>query len=154
MAENRLPAGSREKPLILFGHDVGVARWAANELGIEGFGACTALGVVLEDNLIAGVVYHNYRDTNIEMSIATLSPRWASRNTLFCIFAYPFNQLGVKRVTCLIDTLNESCINLVERLGFTHEGTLREAHPNGDAEIYGMLKAECRWLKNEQKIQT
>lgn len=133
---------------VLLGYDKEVAEWVRQRLAMDsGFGECAAIGVVLTGKLIAGVVYHNYRHPNIEVSIASISPRWATKTTLKLLFDYPFNQLNCKRITGLVDSENQPVRAFDERLGFIHEGTLREAHPNGDAEIYGMLKHECRWIK-------
>lgn len=144
MAKNGLPAESRTQ--LVVGFDAEVAEWVRRHLDADGFGPCTALGFAKDGQLIGGVVYHAYRPPNIEMSIATISPDWCSRKGLKAIFEYPFNQLGCKRVTALCDSTNAKAINLVERLGYQHEGTLRQGHPDGDAEIYGMLASECRWL--------
>ena len=124
-----------------------MAEWVKNELGMAtGFGQCTAIGVVHEDKLIAGVVYFCYRHPNIEMAVAAISPKWATKRTLKVLFNYPFNQLKCNRVTVLVDSDNSEVRKFDERLGFVREGTLREANPTGDAEIYGMLKSECRWI--------
>lgn len=149
MVEDRLSAGSGSKPLIVFGQDYKVAHWVSNQLGSDGFGpigSYVALGAVVGNDLIGGVVYHNLRGKTIEVSLATTSPKWANRTTLKIFCKYPFIQLDCKRVTALVDTTNKQCRDFVERMGFVHEGTLREAHPSGDAEVYGLLKTECRWL--------
>lgn len=131
---------------VLIGHDEYVARWVERQLGVETLGQSSALGFVLGDELIGGAVYHNYRSPNIEVSLATTSPLWANRKTLYCGFHYPFNLLGCKRITLLVDSTNQKSISLVERLGFVREGLMREARPNDDLLVYGMLKSECKWL--------
>lgn len=112
----------------------------------SGFGDCTAIGVVRGGEIIAGIVYYCYRHPNIEMAIAATDPAWCTRKVLKYGFDYPFNQLGCNRITVLVDSENQPVRAFDERLGFVHEGTLRQAHPNGDAEVYGMLKSECRWI--------
>lgn len=155
MGENRLQAGAGHSAVsLLLGYDREVAEWVRQQLRMSGgFGECVAMGIVADDQLIAGVVYHNWRPPGIEMSIASLNPRWCNRRILYHLFNYPFNQLGVARITGLVDSSNKSARDFDERLGFVHEGTLRKAHPNDDAEIYGMLREECRWINGKQKQQ-
>ena len=149
MAENGLQSGAGHKPVtLLYGHDGAVAEWVRRELGMSSdFGPSVAIGAVYNDKLIAGVIYYCYRHPNIEMAVAAISPRWANKTTLKGFFDYPFNQLGCNRVTVLVDSDNEQVKRFDERLGFVYEGTLRKANPNGDADIFGMLKEECRWIK-------
>lgn len=131
----------------MYGYDAEVSEWVRNELAMTAsFGDCAAIGVVCNNKLIAGVVYFCYRHPSIEMAVAATSPRWANKRTLKAFFDYPFNQLKCHRVTVLVDSDNMDVRRFDERLGFIREGTLREANPNGDAEIYGMLKHECRWI--------
>lgn len=149
MDTNRLPDRAKHNAVtLLLGHDKEVAAWVQWQLGMDsGFGECTAIGIMQGNDLIAGVVYYSYRHPNIEMAVASTSPAWATRTTLRELFNYPFNQLKCSRITVLVDSENQPVRAFDERLGFVHEGTLRQAHPNGDAEVYGMLKNECRWIK-------
>ena len=50
------------------------------------------------------MVFHNYdaRAGDIEVVIAAESPRWASREVFHTAFAYPFLQLGCRRVTARV----------------------------------------------------
>jgi RimJ/RimL family protein N-acetyltransferase len=132
---------------LLYGYDKEVAFWVAEQLGVSGWlGDYRAIGVIRGGKLIAGVVYYAYRHPNIEMAVAAIDPQWATRKNLKAFFSYPFIELGCKRVTGLVDTDNRHARKIDERLGFVHEATLKDAHPNGDAEIYRMLKTECRWI--------
>ena len=148
MVEDGLQAGSRHEPVkLLVGYDAEVAQWVENQLGVYNFGKCTAIGMAHEGKLIAGVVYFIYRPPSIEMAIASISRKFCTRTVLRHVFDYPFNQLNCKRITVMVNSKNHAVRKFDERLGFVHEGTLRDAHPNDDAEIYGMLKNECRWIK-------
>lgn len=111
-----------------------------------GFGDSAAIGVCRGTEFIAGIVYYCYRHPNIEMAIASTTPKWATKTTLRAAFDFPFNQLGCNRVTALVDIDAAATRRFDERLGFVQEGILREAHPNGDAVVMGMLKNECRWI--------
>lgn len=133
--------------MMIYGHNREIAAWVAQKIGIDDFGECVAIGLAKEGKIICGVVYNNYRDGNIEMSIATTDPRWATRRTLNAFYAYPFIQLGCRRVTVIIR--NQSIVTFLKRLGHVYEGTVRQCFSNGDdGHIYGMLKSECRYLRN------
>jgi len=64
------------------------------------------------------------------------------------LFSYPFNHLGVIRLTAFIRKNNRKSRSLVERLGFKLEGV----HPLAIARkytglSYGMTRDQCRWIK-------
>ena len=149
---------------LLFDHDEEVANWVMDKLPIQPkgrtFGAYRSIGVLYKGDLVAGVVYNSLTDDmrDCHMTIASSSPHWAGRLVLRALFDYPFNQLGVARVTATTNQKNKKSKDLLKRLGFMHEGCIRYYYnPNEGALIYGMLKSECKWIedtvKNGQPIQ-
>jgi RimJ/RimL family protein N-acetyltransferase len=130
----------------LVGYDEEVAQWVSDQLKSGSFGDCKAIGMVYEGKLIAGVVFFCYRPPTVEMSIASISKKFCTKTVLRNVFDYPFNQLNCKRITITVDANNAQARQFDERLGFVCEGILKDAHPNGDAAIYRMLKSECRWI--------
>lgn len=134
-----------------------VTRWVEMKLGMQLDRPSTAIGVAIGDMPIAGVVYTRYLEDphdatprSIEMSIASVSPKWCTRRTLYQFFKYPFRDLKVGRVSVTIHRKNKKTRKLVERLGFVYEGKGRRAWPTGgDAVVYSMLPHECRWIDNE-----
>ncbi len=136
---------------LIRGWDAAVARWVGDRLDIKEFGPFyRAVGIANDCELIGGVVYNNYRHPNIEMTIATATPRWCSRSILRILFWYPFNTFDCRRVTAVTESTNQPARAFLCRLGFHEEGTMRRAFPSGaDAAIYGMLREECRWLGEE-----
>ena len=140
---------------LIYGHDRAIANWVSDKLKMSGewMGDHVAIGVIKNNQLIAGVVYYAYRWPNIEMACASESPRWLNKKNLFAFFKYPFYQLGCKRVTSIVDVDNERAIKFNEKLGFIRECTLKDANPSGDAHLYRMLIDECKWLKYGLKIK-
>lgn len=132
-----------ENPAII----EGMCRWTGIRIGAS-FDPATAKGIsVLSKNGAATVLYTDYRKVDIRMHVAGVG-RWLSRTALAVWFGYPFQELGVRRVTGLVARKNKKARQLNEDLGFTLEGKLREAMENGDdMMLYGMLRKECRWLK-------
>lgn len=148
------PAGVlRSATQIILGWDVAVAEWVRTRVPdpVADWGSCVAIGVTLNDELIAGIVFNNLRWPSIEASIASTTPRWCSRRNLAAIFAYPFGQLDCRRVGAVTGVTNQPARAFLCRLGFREEGICRCALPNGDAAIYGMTEAECRWLSPGRK---
>ena len=138
-----------------------VKAWVAKRIGINGFGTSTAIGVQQNGQLIAGAVFHDYRPKNgqIEASIASDSPRWATRSVLYSLFAYPFIQCDANRLLVTCDESNDKAMKMNKQLGFTPEGILRQMYYPNDAIIFGMLKDECKWIikkeiSNGQKFKT
>lgn len=125
--------------------------WVASRLGLAAdvFEPATAIGIVEGERLIAGVVYHGYRPDPgaIEASLASVSPRWCTRAVLRAIFAYPFEQLRVRRLQAVVERKDRHTRDIVMRLGFKYEGIARRFLPGAkDAAVYSMLQGECRWI--------
>lgn len=138
--------------MLLYGADKNVCEWVSLQLFKEpdGFSdLAVGIGVILQGRIIAGVIYDRYiPDLTIEMSVASVDKRWATRHNLKAFFMYPFIELGLKRVQTLCSAKEEDTMRFNQRLGFKQEGYHRQAWPmGGDAVSFGMLKDECVWIK-------
>lgn len=132
---------------VLYGEDETVGRFVMERacVSIRDF---SALGVVRDGQLVAGVIWHNYRGHDIEATIASDTPNWAFPSTLRRLFAFPFVQLGVVRVTSIVSRENKVSQRFCEGLGFQLEGVCRRGMDGKtDAMIYGCLRGECRVLR-------
>lgn len=95
--------------------------------------------VLRDKKLCAAVAYYDFRTTDIMCAFASDNPRWATRQTVNALLAYPFVQLKVFRVSALIPQTNKKSRKLCRGLGFVEEGKLRKADQNGrDLMIYGL----------------
>ncbi|MEM8791023.1 MAG: GNAT family protein [Pseudomonadota bacterium] len=136
---------------VLFGADKLVSDWVAERLEYDEFHQnARALGVIREGNIVAGVVYYDFNQSNIFGAIAAVEgSRWADRGTLFRIFEYPFDQLRVNRITCVIAESNTKSMKLCTQMGFRfearHEGA---AHDGGAMISMRMFRDDCRWISN------
>lgn len=88
----------------VYGHDQVIAGFVASLIPHcrRGFGQhCKAVGVIRDDRLIAGIVWHNWDPDAaiIEISGAAL-PRsnWLTRETIRRMYGYPFLQCGCQMV--------------------------------------------------------
>ena len=63
-----------------------------------------------------------------------------------CILTYAFDELGLHRIEAVVDDLNERSKRLLRKLGFTHEGTLRQRFffrdRFWDEHYFGLLNTE------------
>lgn len=149
---------------VLTGHDAGVADWVARQIPImaakvarepfgKAFGPSTAIGVINEDGwLIGGVVYHGYDPDfrSIEMSFASASSRWLTRDIISVLLGYPFDQLGCIRVTGATPKRSAAARRFVDKFGFKREGVIRKGFGSDDAIISGLMKSEweqSRWRR-------
>ena len=137
---------------VLFGADALVAELVRTRMPFTrpSFGPCTALGVVKNNTLVGGVVYHNFVGFNLEVSLAFDDPRWCSRATLRTLFNYPFNQLGCVRITCITSKKNKKTRRLCEGVGWKLEGIHAKAYDGVETAVsYGMLREDCKWIKEK-----
>lgn len=97
------------------------------------------------------VIYSDFHESvpDLKMDCAG-EGAWLSREALRVFFAYPFLELGCRRVTTIVAKKHKRARKFNERLGFIQEGVCRKAAPGGkdNAIIYGMLQEECRWIGN------
>ena len=139
-----------------------VVEWVAkrtNEFG--NFGCATGIGWRKDGGkmagkwrengeIVAGVAYAEWNGPNVVCHIASDgSKRWLTREYLWTIFDYPFNQLGCKRITVCIGQGNSNSRRFVEHLGFVQEASLSGAHPTGDLLIYRMFREGCKWISHD-----
>ncbi|MCK5446165.1 MAG: GNAT family N-acetyltransferase [Rhodospirillaceae bacterium] len=110
--------------MLVYGEDEFVSEWVAGLIPhVSSFGPCSAIGVVSNDKLLAGVVYHDYQpmfDT-IQLSIAAVSPMWARKENIRGLLEYPFENLGCYRVWTAVPIDNEKALKVNAHIGFHKE---------------------------------
>jgi hypothetical protein len=100
-----------------------------------------------EDEILAVTVYTRFSKYNCEMSIATSGKRnWASRFFLRACYSYPFIQLGMTRVTAVVEEDNEKSLKMCKQLGYVEEGRLKSWFGEKDGILFRMTKGESKWL--------
>lgn len=133
--------------MIIFDVDA-IGAWMASKVdGMEYHpGTATGIGRVKDGRIVAGVIYTEWNGANVMAHIAA-EPGGVNRRFLSIICDYPFNQLGVKRITGVVASSNTAARKFDEHLGFELEAILQDAHPDGDLLIYKMTADKCRWLR-------
>lgn len=106
---------------LLYGYSDEIAAWVADRIPhANAFsGPYTAIGVVSGDNLLAGVVFHEYQPDygNIQVSMAADSPMWARPEIIAELLAYPFGQLRCWMLYTLIPHDNAPALKVNEHIG-------------------------------------
>lgn len=133
----------------LYGHSETVSKFVASLIpGMErGFGECTAIGVLDEENrLIGGVVYHNYNPEAgiIEFSGASLSRKWYGRHMLEVFFSYPFDQLKCQMVITRNSEKNTRLHRQLKVYGFTLYRIKRGRGRNEDEMLWTLTEEDWR----------
>lgn len=125
-----------------------VVAWVAAQMKRgEGYGLSTGIGLEENGDLIAGVVYNEFNGVNLCAHIAGVGKRWMTREYLWTIFDYAFNQCKVKRVTGFVEDENIAALRLDKKLGFKYEGRLKDAYVNGDILILVCRREDAqKWL--------
>ncbi len=128
-----------------------LCKWAGDILDREFDDKCKTIAIENNGKIIAVILYYNYTGDDVEMAIASRSPKWITRKILRIGFRYPFCQLGCSRVTGRVEADDHKVLEIDKRLGFVVEGTVRKALKGKDIIILGMLKDECRWIHGKEK---
>lgn len=141
---------------VLYGADLAVAEWVGQQ--IEGYvmtPGATALGVIRQGRLVAGVVYERFNGFHVEASIAAAhGASWADRSTLFKLFHYPFHQLGADAITVTVPGSNLPSLNLALKLGFEPQAYVAFAAPDGSPLIVlQQFRNTCRWVNRDGQRQ-
>ena len=89
-----------------------------------------------------GVAFHCFRAHDLEISIASGHAHVGLEKTFARLYAYPFRQLGVARITCITGRKNKP-VRRLARLGASTGAPRR----GWDAMSYGLLRDDCRWLQ-------
>ena len=122
----------------------GLRAWIEQRVPEYKSGATTiCVGVEREGRLVAAVAWDGWRGTSVEATIAADSPRWATRQTIASLLAYPFGQLACQRVSAFVRKGNKISRRFVEGIGFVLEGRLRAAGPNLETVLlYGLVRSD------------
>jgi RimJ/RimL family protein N-acetyltransferase len=126
-----------------------VAAWVALQVGCDehAWAQYTTLGLEKEGELVAGVVFESFTGTAANIHVAGVGKYWMNRALLFATFDYAFRQLGLKRLTGLVEAANEHALAFDLHLGFEIEARMVDAVPSGDVIILRMTPDNCRFLE-------
>lgn len=128
-------------------NDKRTVEFVTKENGITDGQIHSSIGLERDGEIVAGIVYCDFSGSNIFLHVASKpGVNWISRGLLKLVFGWPFNGLGVKRITGLVPESNTRAVKLDEHLGFKREARLEDIFPEGALLIFGMRREECRFL--------
>lgn len=126
----------------------GVAQWVSDILRINlDMRVSEGVGWGTQRELFCGIAYTGWNGPNVWFHVAIV--RGARMTPTFWAAAmdYPFNQLGVKRISGLIDERNADSRAFATHMGARVEGVLQDATDSGNLILYGLLKKDAqKWL--------
>jgi len=132
-----------------------VGQWVANIIGI-GYLAnrSQAIGLEKDGEIIAGVIYEHYTGRSIMCHMAF--PNRITPKFINAIFDYAFNICKVEKIIGFTPAGNVKAQKLVEKMGFSTEGRIKDAYHDGDMMLNTMAKQNCRYLgkRYEQNLNT
>lgn len=101
-----------------------------------------------DGKIVGAVVFDTWSDGDcLTHVVSDGGRRWFTREFCTRAMAYPFVQVGTRRITAVVSEHNAPSLALCRKFGWTQEGRLREAGPNGeDMIVFGLLRRECRWI--------
>lgn len=93
-----------------------------------------------------GFALCGYLGAAMSVHMAGRDPRWCSRDLLWMVFDYAFNQLGLRKLVAPVASTNTIALEQDLRAGFRLEARIRDAYPDGDLLLLTMTRENCRWL--------
>jgi hypothetical protein len=101
-----------------------------------------------DGKLLGGVIYDGFTGNCIFMHQGGFEKNWLTKDMLWVVFDYPFNQLGVGKVCGTIRSSRKELLAFNERLGFIEECRVKDAYaPGDDMIVLSMTPERCRWLR-------
>jgi RimJ/RimL family protein N-acetyltransferase len=138
---------------LVYGEEERLLPWALDKIGIAGFRSdARAIGLERDGDLVAVVVFDGFSAADANMHIASDGTRrWMSKELLLAAFAYPFQQIKLRRLTGIVPAKNKDALAFDEHIGFVREGYCPEALPDDDVVILGLLRRNCRFIPEEYR---
>lgn len=132
---------------LLYGDEHRLLPWAQERIGVPFRRDAYTIGLERDSEIVAVVVYDNFSEADVNMHIASDGSRaWMNKSLLVAAFAYPFIQLGLRRVTGMVPAKNAEALAFDEHIGFTREGFHPHALPGDDLVSLGLLRENCRFI--------
>ena len=100
-----------------------------------------------DNEIIGGFVCAGYFGASWTMHQAGIDPRWCSRELLWMVFDYVFNQTNCIKAVGLVRSDNHRALATNLRGGWILEAVLRDMFgPGIHMMVLTMTREQCRWL--------
>jgi hypothetical protein len=105
------------------------------------------------DRILGGFVLTHFIGGSITVHMAAQDKRWCSRDLLWLVFHYAFEQLGCHKMLSPVPSSKPNVIDMDIRGGWTVEAVIQDAYaPGVHMFILGMTREACPWLKHTPKV--
>lgn len=132
---------------MIYGQEDRLLPWASERTGDIYRRDAYTIGVARDGKIMGVAVFDNFSEADCNMHIASDgSARWMTKEALAAAFAYPFIQLGLRRVTGVVPAKNIRALAFDEHIGFVREGYHPNARADDDLITLGLLRENCRFL--------
>jgi L-amino acid N-acyltransferase YncA len=133
MRETRLVFDDKER----------VGSWVAKEVEQRtSWGSFYAMGAEIDGQIVSGVVFNNFNETNATAHIAVSKPNKLFLELLDHAALYAFMTCSLKRLTGLVEADNSKALKLDKHIGFVEEGVMEKAGSEGQDMIVLVLWPE------------
>lgn len=119
--------------------------------GHRGFDKASAIGYVLDDELIGGTIFHNFSPEAgvVELTTASTNPRWLTRETMHAMFSIPFDQWGCQMIILRVAEDNDRMVKIAKRYGF--DGVLIPRLGGREKGVWIFTLTDDAWRQNRFK---
>lgn len=134
---------------MIYDRQAELLRWAADRIAVKRFRPeARAIGLEADGKIRAVAVFEGFSEFDCDMHVAVDdSGRYLTRSVLAAVFAYPFIQLNLPRVSGRVAAGNGKALRFDEQLGFKREGYHPKAAGSDDVISLGLLREACKYLK-------
>jgi RimJ/RimL family protein N-acetyltransferase len=139
---------------LIWGYKAETIAFVCAKTGLDAdFGHCQTAFVVDENELVAGIVLHDWQPAYgvIEVSAAANTARWLTRPVVREIADYVFNQLECQALVIRTSERNSRARKMWRSLG-AHEYVIPRLRGRDEAEVIATLTVEA-WREFEGKMQ-
>lgn len=130
--------------------DYEIAEWLSERIPyVRHLEPCRGIAFRRRDSgeIVYAGAFNEFRGRDVQYHAACDDPAVLTRSRIRLLFQYPFEQLGVERISCVIAASNKRSRRVVEGLGWKLEGTIRRFYADDeDGLLFGILKSECKWI--------
>ncbi len=119
-------------PSLVFDDKERVAAWVADQVDqTSSWGDFYAMGAEANGQIVSGVVFNNFNESNSTCHIAVSKPNRLFLELLDHAYSYAFGQCKLKRLTGLVASDNHKALRLDKHIGFVEEGVMAKAGRQG-----------------------
>jgi RimJ/RimL family protein N-acetyltransferase len=135
---------------LIFDEKARVADWVAERVGqLSPWGGYYAMGAETNGELVAGVVFNNFTDSNATAHLAISKPTKRVLDLLDHAFLYAFSTCGLRRLTAPVEESNAKSLQVCRHIGFVPEAVMAQAGTDGQ-DIHLLVLWPERYFKGKK----